>query len=832
MTSERTLQRLWLRRLLRLDLASEPLSDGADGLADFQRSALTVLSGALDRFGGAILADEVGMGKTHVALAMMARRGPAVLVAPSALRGMWGRAVARAGLGGAVSFLSHAELSRVEPGTPMWAEPPRLIVVDEAHAFVNPETRRATRLAELAVSAPVLLMTATPIGLSIDGLVALIRLFCPVGSLIPLLGDTLERCARADGSGDLSPVLRALLVRRPRALVRQLYPRGVRVPGPDGVPVRLDFPRRTTVQLRYSLDAAAPGCLQHLLDGIEGLDEELIEAPVPLLRAALLARLESSPDALHASLARLEGFLARRLEAAELGHPLDRARWRRLFEHLHADDDRQRVFPFHFAPAAAGAGPRVDMARLEAQLTQVRALRTALTELQTKNPKLLKLLSFITEELPRTEKVLVFTRFVETATALFEALARALPGDGVALVHGGGGRVAGGARSEEVSRDVVLDTFVPIESGLEEVPAARALRILVATDVLAEGLNLQECPTIVSYDLPFNPRRIVQRHGRNDRLGAPGRSVRSVIMLPGRELEAVLGTLDRLVTRARTAERVLGAAAPLVGLLPGEFDTGWLRQALAHGGDPLADAQSDPFGRGADLLAHHDLLRLERRLPTAPDAPLPHGFHLEATPRHPTGTLFAIRSGIPRDGLRLVFVDDTLAVESQRHLLYPRLRALDTRLATPLHHPPPAHLRMALTWVVQLRQRLRAASLRPHQLPPASALNTLLRQLAALPQPEPWETAAIAQLERLYALLRRPLPTATHALIRRHLDARTPLDVWLPDLIASIPPHEDDAPEEELEVVGFVVFGRPSPPSPLSRRTGEGEALTPQPPLP
>src|SRR6185312_16097211 len=86
---------------------------------------------------------------------------------------------------------------------------------------------------------------------------------------------------------------------------------------------------------------------------------------------------------------------------------------------------------------------------------------------------------------------------------------------GVAALTAHGGRVAGG----RISRREVLVQFTPHADGAA-VPTADHIRLLIATDVLSEGLDLQRASVVVHLDLPWNPARLEQRVGRVRRLGA------------------------------------------------------------------------------------------------------------------------------------------------------------------------------------------------------------------------------------------------------------------------------------------------------------------------
>src|SRR5205814_7382602 len=98
---------------------------------------------------------------------------------------------------------------------------------------------------------------------------------------------------------------------------------------------------------------------------------------------------------------------------------------------------------------------------------------------------------------------------------------------GVAALTAHGGRVAGG----RISRREVLAQFTPsATSGV--VPAAYRIRLLVTTDVLSEGLDLQRASVVVHLDLPWNPARLEQRVGRVRRLGSVHNEVFVYVIAP------------------------------------------------------------------------------------------------------------------------------------------------------------------------------------------------------------------------------------------------------------------------------------------------------------
>src|SRR5690606_37435578 len=110
-------------------------------------------------------------------------------------------------------------------------------------------------------------------------------------------------------------------------------------------------------------------------------------------------------------------------------------------------------------------------------------------------------------------------------------------------------------------RRAIIERFAPLANGVRPPRPAEDVRVLIATDVLAEGMNLQDASMVVSYDLPWNPVRLSQRFGRIDRLGSPHSSIRTVVFAPDRGVDDMLGLMKRLRRKLRHI-RVVGGDAP------------------------------------------------------------------------------------------------------------------------------------------------------------------------------------------------------------------------------------------------------------------------------
>lgn len=156
---------------------------GSVTLHPHQISAVRRARSAIDEFGGTLLCDEVGMGKTFVALAIARSFASCVVVAPSVLRDMWSQQSQIAGA--PLRFVSFEQLGRGRrPGDHF-----DLVIVDEAHHARNRATRRYAELSRMVMRSRVLLLSATPIHNSSRDLSALLALF---------LGSRSEALTRAE----------------------------------------------------------------------------------------------------------------------------------------------------------------------------------------------------------------------------------------------------------------------------------------------------------------------------------------------------------------------------------------------------------------------------------------------------------------------------------------------------------------------------------------------------------------------------------------------------------------------------------------------------------
>jgi len=159
------------------------------------------------------------------------------------------------------------------------------------------------------------------------------------------------------------------------------------------------------------------------------------------------------------------------------------------------------------------------------------------------------------EENPLNEgKRLIFTQYADTAQYLFDNLNPNGKREDIDVIYSG-----------DKSKDRVVGRFAPKANPEYRLRKGEVeIQTLVATDVLAEGLNLQDCDKVMNYDLHWNPVRLIQRFGRIDRIGTEYEVIWGYNFLPERELEKTLGLRKKLHNRIQEIHDTIGEDAAIL----------------------------------------------------------------------------------------------------------------------------------------------------------------------------------------------------------------------------------------------------------------------------
>jgi hypothetical protein len=605
------------------ELEEEEKETGAIPITTFQKHGVWRARKILAKYGGVMIADGVGLGKTFTAGEIIRdyreRRQRVLLVCPASLRDTtWERFLNDYQL--LVDCLSYEELANDAQlgGDKSHLRNPlddyALVVVDEAHNYRNPDTaKRAAILRRLLAGKrrDLLLVTATPVNNSLWDLYHLLRFFMKQDAWLSDRGvlsirERFEQAMHEDPfslSPDvLYPIIDATTVKRTRRFIKKHYASDL-IRGPDGRMVPIRFPRPIASSIGYDLDAALPGFFARLeailmpetghpllrmaryqperypaAGGNAGDDSAL----VGLLRSALLKRFESSTEAFRRTLDRMIREHETFLDALARGWVVRKE----FFRELSAAESEGDVEEILEASEHAEAASAYDVVRLQTavrfDLALLREMADRATTVQPKeDPKLAALVEELAaiakhasdeavdeEDSRQRRKTLVFSHYEDTIDWIEEHLRRAIDRDRrLASYRGRIASVSGADSRGGVSREAAIHGFAPVSTGALPPHTEDRFDLLLSTDVLAEGMNLQQCRNVVNYDLPWNPMRLVQRHGRVDRIGSPHPRVFLRTFFPDAELDALLNLEGRV-------RRKLAQAAASVGLEEAPIEQG------------------------------------------------------------------------------------------------------------------------------------------------------------------------------------------------------------------------------------------------------------------
>ncbi len=465
------------------------------------------LDSAIEEFGGALLCDEVGMGKTFVATAIARRYARRLVVAPAALSRMWTHALRTTEID--ADFVSFEKLSRTEANDGSYD----LLIIDEAHHARNRATRRYGQLKELARHAKLLLLTATPIHNRRKDLSALLSLF--LGSRVNALTQTeLARCVvRRDHeqlkSTALIPSVRPTLILHVSddlRIVRELMML------PDPIPVR---------------------------DG--GLGRSLIARGLVHQWASSEAALS---EALRRRIARAYALIAS-LEAGTYPTETELRTW--IFD----DGALQLGFPELLSAPIGDSATLLKSVRMHSNaLERFRASHSALSTLDIERADMIASLRTAHSK----AKIVAFAQYTETISMLFRKLAKL---GGVAMLTANGARVAGG----RLSRSEALSRFAPRALNAPPPASAEQIDLLLSTDLLSEGVNLQDAEVVVHLDIPWTAARLEQRVGRVARMGSAHSEVSVYLIRPPASAAALLENEILVQRKWDIARHVVGSAS-------------------------------------------------------------------------------------------------------------------------------------------------------------------------------------------------------------------------------------------------------------------------------
>lgn len=571
-----------------MDLASSTAIFLPEGMYDleYQRQAVAAAARILSNHNGVFLSDVVGLGKTYIAALILQKTpGKKLIICPPVLCDYWKDTL--------IQFMVphfHVVSSGKLDIAARISQQCQVVVVDEAHRFRNEYTQSYALLKEICTNKKVILLSATPLNNNLGDILAQLKLFQAtrkstiqgVKNLDIFFKQRREELksvtrddpaypeiARKSAALVRDKVLKYVMVRRTRSEIRRYFQSDLQrqqlhfpeMMPPQRIVYTFDAKTETifnkTISLLKTLHYARYKALLYLKRGISGQQRQGQHNISGFMKSILIKRLESSVQAFRGTVGRFiqsYDIFLKMLDSncVILGKNID------VEAFIGLDDDA-------LANALDAAdGERYDTEEFSAELREhiihdLEILRTiaslwALVETDSKFDAVASMLT--TSPLLMDERVLIFTESKETALYLGEHLEALFPGTSLVFDSQGGVCFRNGERqilSSYDARERILRNFDPTHEAPEN-----DIRILIATDVLAEGVNLHRAGRIINYDLPWNPIRVMQRVGRINRVGSRYDKLYVFNIFPTSQADAHLGLENNIINKIDAFHTVLG----------------------------------------------------------------------------------------------------------------------------------------------------------------------------------------------------------------------------------------------------------------------------------
>lgn len=502
-------------------------------------------------------------------------------------------------------IISHEEISRKDFNLNRYSYYD-LMVIDEGHNFRNSGTNRYNNLLKLVNSGnrnkKILMLTATPINNSVYDLYHQILILARGNESyyreygISNLNGYFK--ALHQGKTEITELLFQTMVRRSRQDVirRQEAGEEIIIGG-----TKIHFPKRELERFTYNFEAEYQGLYIGIANSIDQLnlspyniksfklkkvktDEAEVKrnyALVNLQKALYLKRFESSLIAFKKTVTNQKQFQEQFYQLlTKEGKLLDSKNFRKLIFALEDEEENitvtdiieqlEEINPKEYNLSELQQHIEQDLRVLNQILEQINTIESSANDNQHYDQKLDAFKELVIKL--KGEKILVFSYYKDTAKYLHQELIK--DADFLAKLNNPViDIITGDSKSQQ--RQEKVNRFAPKANLSNDNPQQRLeqlqqllqnpIDILICTDVLSEGQNLQDAGILINYDLHWNPVRMIQRAGRIDRLGTEYDTLYIYNCFPEEGLEVLLGLVRRLQERIATIDREVGLDASVLG---------------------------------------------------------------------------------------------------------------------------------------------------------------------------------------------------------------------------------------------------------------------------
>ena len=557
----------------------------------YQEDAVLNAAKVLDDYGGVFLADVVGLGKTFMS-ALLARHldGRSLVIAPPHLLdrhnpGSWWNVFREFGVRG-----FHCEsIGKLESLIDEDLTRYKYVFIDESHRFRTEDTQSYELLAQICSGKKVILVSATPLNNSPQDILSQIKLFQPaknssipgVRNLEAFFAGLRRKLSGLDRQDDREEyfqvvqdnaretrekVLKPLMIRRTRKEIMQFYGEDLKQQG-------LKFPEVADPEpLFYELDATENGIFDETvrllakefkyarykpLEYYEGeRTGQEVQGQVNLarfMRILTIKRLESSFTAFRLTLGRFIASYERVIAEFAKGQVyISKKHSGKIFELLEKDDEDgiQRLLDDDKAEKlAAGDFKDTFGADLKSDLKILQAIRDHWINI-VRDPKW-EAFAEVLKSKPQLKKgkVVIFTESKETAEYLAAQIAKEVEPKVLVFT---------GVSHESVRAEVIANFDAKVRHPKDD------YRILIATEVLSEGVNLHRSHVVINYDIPWNPTRLIQRVGRVNRVDTKFDRIYTFNFFPTKKSNDLIKLKEAAEAKIHAFIEMLGADAKLL----------------------------------------------------------------------------------------------------------------------------------------------------------------------------------------------------------------------------------------------------------------------------
>lgn len=545
----------------------------------YQLHAVTRAEKILATYNGVFISDVVGLGKTYIG-AMLAKRlrGRKLIICPPVLKENWDNVLIHFDVAAKVE-----SLGKLDSILKMDLDLYEYIFIDEAHRFRNEDNDTYAKLHEICNGKKVVLISATPQNNYISDIANQIYLFQnrKNSNIIPNQKDLegffkkLEKKLKkydkgtpeyAEVSKEVSTeirekVLNHIMIRRTRNEIMKYYQKDLEAQG-------LTFPNLNTPEkIIYEFDNQVEVAFNKTLDIIKILSYARYKSltylkQVPskyksllvgqqnmggFMKGILLKRLESSFYAFNKTLDRFIESYENFIEMYESGTIYISKKYN-IYDLMNNGEEEKldiivdRADAFKFKSEEFS---ELFIEDLRFDLSNLKMIRR-MWEPVYSDPKLDKFMSDLkNNKLLKKAKILIFTESKETAEYLKENIDKHFKNQTILFTGG----------SKNRDREIIQNNFNPDVPKKEQ---KNDFRILVTTDVLAEGISLHRANIIVNYDLPWNPTRIMQRVGRINRVGTKFDDIYVFNFFPSTQVSEHMSLEDNITSKIQAFHDTLG----------------------------------------------------------------------------------------------------------------------------------------------------------------------------------------------------------------------------------------------------------------------------------